>query len=384
MSLLIAWMVAALAAPEDPGPYPAGWRDVSLYDAAQGWVPARISYPALASAQGAAAAPATGPYPLVGLQHGWLGDAEGLHDLAVHVASHGFVVVATDTNSGLFPDTDDYARDTSALLHAVERKSADAGHWLFGMASGDPWSAVGHSMGGQTLAPLIGVEPRIEVIVGMQPAGGDAADEAAYRAWTGASLFLAGSMDLIVPPGVVYDWFALGDSVRRNVYLELVGGGHTGPTNTGFDGSLSHAEQHAVHRRLVTAFLQAEVLGDEDAWAWIVGDRTYPLDIESASAEPVLWTAPNPSVPGAWTVGLAGWAGFEATARAATSLVAIPTPIGLVEVDPAASVPVLGGVLGPSGLAEATAVPPGPVWVQGAQRGAPGTAALTRTVLVGP
>ena len=186
---------AASAAIEDPGVLPVGWRDISFDDDifGQGTILARIYYPALDAGRDTPADPSQGPYPLIAFQHGYLGEPRDYDDLCTHLASWGVLVASTGTETGFFADVDQYARDTRSLLHWVDRESGDSQSWLHAMAWDGDWGASGHSMGGGTLGLLIGIEPRVRTIVGLQSAGpeGEGADH--MRAFTGIAAQVAGS-----------------------------------------------------------------------------------------------------------------------------------------------------------------------------------------------
>lgn len=280
---------------EDAGPHLAGWRDVVFQDAifGQGTIQARVYYPALVAGQGAAADPGAGPFRLVGFQHGWLGSPADYDDLCSHLASWGMVVASTGTETGLFPDTAQYARDTRSLLHWAEAESAAPSSWLAGMIeSGTTWAVAGHSMGGGTLSLLIGIEPRIATIVGLQAADADAPGAANMGAFAGAAFWIAGSRDWVVRSRTVYDWFDRARSARRDLFWEVQGMGHTGCTDTPPGNEpLPGPEQHRLHRRLVAGLLRAELHGEEDLYRELVGQgfAGEPAVWRSRCASPPLW-----------------------------------------------------------------------------------------------
>lgn len=337
--LALAALPAAPQAPEDPGPHLAGWRDVVFQDAifGQGTIRGRIYYPATAAGQGAPPDPAAGPYPLAGFQHGWLGRPSSYDALCLHLASWGFVVASTGTETGLFPDTYQYARDTRSLLHWTEQQGAAALSWLSGMvAQGGDWPVVGHSMGGGTLSLLIGIEPRVRTIVGLQAAATDAYGNANVAAFTGRAYWIAGSVDWVVPSATVHAWFDRARAAERNVFWEIQGMGHVGCTDTPGSGDpLPGAEQHRLHRRLVAGLLRADVRGEEDLWRELIGQgfAAEPSRQQSRCALPPLWAVPDPA-GAALDTGLAALP--NQPALLAWSLVPdqVPTAYGLLGLSP--------------------------------------------------
>lgn len=341
--------------PEDPGPHAVGWRDVRFTDArfGQGAVDVRVYYPAVTAGQGAAADPAGGPYPAVGFQHGWLGSAEDYDALCGHLASWGYLVSSTDTETGLFPNRSSFARDTRAALWWLEDESANSASWLAGMADPQaPWSAAGHSMGGGALSLLIGIEPRVRTVIGLQAAE-ESAGGPAVAAFDGAAYWIAGGVDGIVPPRVVHDWYeTAGADSARDVYWRVDGMGHGGCTDSPPGNEpLAGPEQHRLHRRLLVALLECETRGDENALHHVLGLGAVgePLRPESDCRVPAVW-----AIEGAATVlvGAAARAGGQAALAWSLALGNYSTPYGMLGFDPVTAVPVFGGSTGVAGVAE--------------------------------
>lgn len=335
--LLSAILLAAAAQlPEDPGLHAAGWQDIWFQDAnfGQGYVQARIHYPALSAGQGAAADPASGPYPVVAMLHGWLGSADGLDDLSNHLVSHGYLVASIDTHSGLNPDTMDYARNVRSMLHWVEDESSSPASWLAGMAAPGDWSAVGHSMGGGTLSLLIGLEPRVRNLVGMQAAETDAIGTSNMQAFDGTSLWIAGDVDNIVPPTVVHRWFDRSLVAARCFYFNVDGMGHGGPNDfPPLNEPMPGAQQHAVHRRLVTVFLEAQVRGQDNLYHHAFGSQPgFPWAIEQDCPEPLFWGGRHLSVQSA-EFGLHGAVGDTGAFAWSSQLGSTATPFGPADLD---------------------------------------------------
>lgn len=393
--LLCTSLPAAAQAIEDPGPHPVGWRVFTFTDAifGQGTITGRIYYPAAAAGEGADADPSGGPFPLVAFQHGWLGAPDGYDELCTHIASWGFVVASTGTETGLFPDHAQFARDTRSFLHRVEAESATPASWLYGMAADGDWGAVGHSMGGGTLHLLIGIEPRIRAIAGLQAADESDPDaRAAIAAYTGDALYIAGSSDLIVPQDVVRRWFDRAVLAARDIFHVVQGMGHTGAMDDpGFLDPMPAPEQQRLHRRLVTGFLRAEIRGEENLYAETLGEGigTEPVSVEAICEEPALWARESASGPGRIVVGICGAPGDQATLAASDTPASVPTPYGELGIDLARSRRLSRTVLGPSGVVETTPSVPAAysgdtLYFQGLVS-VPGAGTLSRTAdLVAP
>lgn len=350
-------ILAVPQGPDTPGPHDVGIRDLSVQDQrfGQGSIASRIYYPATSAGMNTAADPSGGPYPLVNMMHGWLGSADGLDSLSIHIASWGFVVISTDTHRGFFPDTADYARDSRSLLWWVEDEAQDFQSWLSGMvAPGTEWASTGHSMGGGTLGELIGIEPRVRTIIGMQAAA-NGAGEMPVENFDGQCYWIAGSVDNIVRPNTVRSWFERANRNRHNVYFLVNGMGHLGPIeNPPNNEPLPGAEQARQHRLLLGGILRYEMKGEEDLGKEVFSMQTLgdPTDRECANFAPVVWGAPD--TPGSTQLAL----GTAARMFGGVALAWSPTPAqrqtpyGLLGLDPLQTVRIFAGTGGASGVVE--------------------------------
>ena len=329
---MIAWVLGASGSElDEAGRHLAGWRDVVAPDDhfAQDDIPARVYYPALAEGEGAD--PDGGRYPLVALLHGWLGSASDLDLMGAHIASWGFVVVMPDTEGELFPETDHYTNDGVSLLRWADAQDTVAGSFLAGAVEDGPWAAVGHSMGGGTLFDMIVIEPRLDIIVPLEPADTSAASHTFLQTWTGSALMVAASHDPLVPEAVVRGWWMDARSASRAVLAYIEGGGHNGVLDeTDPGGLLPHDEQRRLHQRLAAGFLRAERYGEEDRFGDLIGRgmATEPLRAAAHCVDPALWLYEDLSGTHVGMCGATGrWAGIASN----TSLGTTPTPLGTLD-----------------------------------------------------
>ncbi|MAW59595.1 MAG: hypothetical protein CMJ94_02025 [Planctomycetes bacterium] len=337
-SLILLAAAAPAQLPEDPGPYAAGWQVVSFADQnyGAGTVRARVHYPAQLAGRDTAVDLSGAPYQPVALMHGWLGSADGLDDLGNHLASHGYLVINLDTEKGLFPDVPAYAVDTRAALQWLEDESGDPASWLSGMAqSGVNWAAIGHSMGGGTLSHLIGIEPRVRAILGMQAADAIAPGPANMSQYTGAALWIAGSVDNIVPTGQVRRWYDRAGVTERRMFVEVEGMGHSGcldnpPNNQPMPGDV----QKRVHLRMLTLFLDAELRGEDAEYEYLVADvgGAAPWSFDQDCERPLLWGGASLTSQ-AGLFGVHGAAGSQTIFAWSTQLGSTSTPFGDAALD---------------------------------------------------
>jgi len=157
---------------------------------------------------------------------------------------------------------------------------------------GSDWAAAGHSMGGGTLGELVGIEPRVRTIIGMQAAANSAA-EIPIDNFDGNAYWIAGSVDRIVHPAIVHDWFSrAATNGRHDCYFLVDGMGHLGPLDSPSNSEpLPGAEQSRQHRRLLGGLLRLEMKGEEELAAAIFSEQVSgdPVSRECAHFAPLLW-----------------------------------------------------------------------------------------------
>ena len=388
-------------AAEDPGPFPVGIAAYTFVDSGSGdTIIATLYYPAQSAGTNAPPDSVNGPYPLVGFQHGWLGSPSDYDSLSSHIASWGFFVASIGTETSFFATMQAEAEDTGRLLREMDAQSDDSGSTWFGMISDDPWSAVGHSMGGGACFYLLGEEPRVKVLVPLQPytgpaLGGFNGATGLLAAFDGDLLIVGGEIDDTAPVATMaYPTYLSGMSTARRVYWEVEGMGHLGPTDfPPFNEPLSSSEQKRMHRKLVAGFLRAEVLGEENIHVELLGEGKddEPFErLEAVARDPIHWSAASELSMNTLVAGITGQPGDLAFLIASLGTTSIPTAFGLLGVDlnPGISVILLGAPLDATAIQE-VAVPLDPVlsgvtiYTQGLDLdGSPGVLTRTTSYLV--
>ncbi len=361
-------VMAASAAPPDyslPGPLPVGWNDVVLPLGTTLTITNRIYYPAVASGMATAADPTHGPYPLVGLIHGATVAPDDYDVVSSHVASHGFVVASL---GGMASEPLPLmASETKEFMDWVVAESATPGSSYSGMVWGGDYGVIASSRGGAATKLLLAMEPKLRAAAMMEPSdiGGTTGDQN-VGAWTGDWLFLAGSIDSINPPAEVRRYLGKATSAARRLYVEMQGAGHSGcldPDTPGLPTEpLTQLEQLELHGQIVTAFLDAELRGVEDADHQILGSGAAddPLIHETTCVAPLLWAVERAVPPKTVSIGLAGSAGDLAVLVLAFGTASIPTPYGTLLIDPYTAGVIVQTPLGVGGTVEVNAaVPPG-------------------------
>ncbi len=292
----------------------------------------QVHYPALSDEDGAEPDPAGGPYPLAAMIHGYMGQA-WMYDTACDAfASMGLVVVNMDTETHPWMDPYALAAYTQAAMTWAEAGSAQHGHWLEGMVSGDPWLAMGHSMGGISVASLVELEPRVETVIGFSPYRDEDYQWDAYRSFTGAALMLTGNQDTTSPPDLVQQaWFEDLDAPTRGLYGVMHGTGHQAITDIEFHPEeLSDAEQLEVSIELAGAFIEAQVFRAEDRYHTLLCTPPTPWDAQASRGSLPASSAEDESET-ELRVGVAGQAGWTAVVYAGLGPGRTDTEYGRIE-----------------------------------------------------
>lgn len=311
-------LVAMLAVPgsvcaAELGTYTTSMRYKQILDSEGNSIWMQIHYPALAGEDGAEPDPGGGPYPLAAMIHGYMGGAS-IYDTACDAfASMGLVIVNMDTETHAWMDPYVLAAYTQVAMSWAETSSAEPGHWLQGMVSDDPWMAMGHSMGGISVALLQEAEPRLETVIGFSPYRDEDYEWDAYPSFTGAALMLTGNEDTTSPPHMVQKgWFEDLDTPSRGLFGVMHGTGHQAITDIEFEPSeLTDAEQLEVSIELAGAFIEAQVFGVEDRYDTLLCTPPTPWDAQASRGSLPATSAESVS-EAELRVGVAGQAGWTA------------------------------------------------------------------------
>lgn len=308
----------------------------------RGFVKGRVYYPAQSHGLQAAPDTAAGPYPIIALNHGWLGRPQNYHQLSLHLASWGFLVSSIGTERGLFGDMVEEAADAQALLHWLEAQSMDPLSPFSGMADLGPIGALGHSMGGGSMAYLIGLEPRVSAVVPMEAyndgLGYGVQGSMNLRQYPGAILFLAGELDSTAAPETnALEMYQFCIQAARRHFVLLEGAGHSGPVdNPATHEPMSAAEQHRLHRRYVAAFFRAELLGEEGLYGELFGYGVGSASLRhmGEARTSAFWAQPEAVAANTMSVGMTGLEGQGALSMWSLSPLNLATSYGTLGLNP--------------------------------------------------
>jgi len=346
MVLLFAVLSPARAAPV--GTYTVSSWDFAIDGGEARTVYFKIHYPAVGTHYGADADPSGGPFPVVGFMHGYLGSAWMYTDTADALASMGAVVVNLDIETTVSINTTRMALGMEALLWWVDDSSQDPDHWLSGMSDGGDWSVGAHSMGGVALAELVGLEPRVQTVIGYMPYEPDGEQWLPYESFTGTALMLAGSEDETSTPDMVALWHERLSVADRSLYLELEGAGHQAVSNFEWGGeTMSDADQNDLVVALSADLLESTWTADDRLYQSLLCDLSSPAVVHrSKSQRPITIAEPEDDTTVALSI--AGRPETEAVVFGGRGPDATETELGTIGLREAV---VLGRVPLPEGIA---------------------------------
>jgi len=280
---------SAAADPAQPGPFKAGTQTVTVTRGNGSTFQATLHYPATVEATNAPFDGSAAPYPAVTFGHGFLQPVSQYASTMKHLATHGFMVIAAQSEGGLFPSHPGLAADMRFCLDWLEGSSADPLSAFFGGVDSSALGASGHSMGGGCAILATRDDPRIVALAPLAAADTNPSSISAVSQVSVPLRLIAGSQDTIVPPASssvpMYD---NADAPRQMQIIQ--GGFHCGfiDANSIFcdSGSITRAQQLAITRRLLTEFFLLHLKGDQGEWTAVWGPALPPSSETTTARDP--------------------------------------------------------------------------------------------------
>lgn len=267
-----AWGVGVNIAQADlaqPGPFLAAWADVTVTRPNNSTFTAALYYPASTSGQGGMFDPSGGPYPAVSFGHGFLQGVEQYQSTLQHLATHGYLVIASRSQGGLFPSHASFAADLQHSLTWLEQANANPASWLYQQVDTERFALSGHSMGGGCSLLAAAADPRVRAVVNMAAAETNPSAVAAMPGITVPVRLISGSQDGVTP--LSQHGQLMYNAAAPPKQLPIIQGGfHCGFVDQNFfgcdSGSISRTLQLSITRRLITEFLHLYLRRDQSAW----------------------------------------------------------------------------------------------------------------------
>lgn len=225
----------AVASFDQPGPFSVTTR----YNEGPGGAFA-LHYPANVASSGF-------EHPILTWGNGTFAIPQYYAGLLEHLASHGFVVIAsnsTQTGSGM--------EMIEGMSWLIDQNALGASEF-YGALDVDSIGSLGHSQGGGGSINA-GGDPRVSTVVPIQPAPGN------VSGLSGTMFVMSGGSDTIVSPGLV-ESLVYGPSNVPTFYGKLLGASHFEPVGDA-----------GGYRGPITAWLRMELMGDVQAEALFIGD----------------------------------------------------------------------------------------------------------------
>lgn len=280
-AFLLAILVTCLASVAVPanrfaltGPHRAGWRTVTVTRPNNTTFTAKLYYPATVYGADQPFDPSGGPYPAVTFGHGFFQLVVTYQTTLEHLASHGILVIASDSESGILPNHQNFANDLRHSLTWLEQENANPNSVLFNRVRTDRFGASGHSMGGGASILAAAQDGRIKALANLAAAETNPSAIAAMPSVTAPVSLISASADTIVPIAN-HGQLMYNASGRPKLLPVIQGGWHCGfQDGNGFGcdtGTISRLDQLWESRRLLASFFTLYLKNDESAWKEVWG-----------------------------------------------------------------------------------------------------------------
>lgn len=263
-----------------PGPFPAGQRSVTVTRASGSTFTAQVYYPATAAGANQPFHPQAGPAPAITFGHGFLQPTSRYATTLQHLATHGFIVIASESEGSLFPSHGNFASDISRCLTFLEQQNATAGSFLAGKVDTAAFGISGHSMGGGASLLAAAGDGRIRALAVEAPADTNPSAITASASVAAPALLIVGDADTIVP--TASHGQPMYNSLRSPRQLANIrGGSHCGfidANGLGCDAaSLPRGDQLQATRRLLTSWFSLYLKDADSLWRTTWGPSA-PVD----------------------------------------------------------------------------------------------------------
>ncbi len=278
LAALLLIFADAICAQNDPlsqpGRYSAGWRSVTVTRANNTTFTARLYYPALSPGSNAAYDGSGAPYAAITFGHGFFQAVSSYQSTLEHLATHGYFVIASDSEGGLAPNHQNFADDIKRCLTYLEQENSTATSVLFGQVATTKFGASGHSMGGGASILAASQDTRIRALANLAAAETNPSAIAAMPSIGIPVSLISASSDTIVPVGSNGQTMFNGGNTPK-ILPVIQGGWHCGfedSNGIGCDsGTITRDRQLSETRRLLTSFFNLYLKRTESDWKQVWG-----------------------------------------------------------------------------------------------------------------
>lgn len=201
-------------------------------------------------------------YPVVAFGHGFTQGTSRYQSVLAALAARGYVVIAPNTETGLWPDHGRLADDLALAIRWAQRTQPNAHPTLDAVS--------GHSMGGGAALLAADRSPRVDAVITFAAAETRPSATEASRGIAAPAMFVVGSQDRIVRPETTRRMYAAKPSPAT--FASITGGYHCGFLDSssflGFgcdSGSISRSTQLKITRTLLGDWLDTTLKGTAPA-----------------------------------------------------------------------------------------------------------------------
>jgi dienelactone hydrolase len=269
-----------------PGPYPASTRTVTVTRANATTFNARLSYPAAAAGPSQPFSPVAPPAPIISFGHGFLQTTGSYASTLDHLATWGFIVIASDSEGGFAPNHQNFANDLRICVTWLEQQHASSSSFLFGKVDARRVGLSGHSMGaGASILAGASGDTRIDAVANLAAANTNPSSIAASSSVRVPLSLISGGSDTIVPVASNGQQMYAQTGASLPAQLPIITGGfHCGFQDSSFpigcdSSSLPRATQLALTRRLLTEFFLYHLSRDASVRRELVPRVWGPLSV---------------------------------------------------------------------------------------------------------
>ncbi len=270
------------------GIYKAGWKSVTVTRVNNTTFTARLYYPATANGQNTAYNNSGSPYPAITFGHGFFQVVASYQSTLEHLATHGYFVIATDSEGGLAPNHQNFANDLKQSLTYLEQENANSTSFIFNQVATGKFGASGHSMGGGASILATSQDTRIKALANLAAAETNPSAVSAMPLINVPVSLISGSSDTIVPVASNGQTMFNG-GVSPKILPIIQGGWHCGfEDSNGFGcdtGTITREQQLAETKRLITSFFNLYLKNNELNWKQVWGNELQnPLVIAQTNS----------------------------------------------------------------------------------------------------
>ncbi len=274
------------ASPDNPGPYNAGFRNVTLTRGTR-TLACVLYYPAVSAGKDKPVDYSGRPYPMIAFGHGFGMQKSYYTSFYRHFASWGYIVIAPQ-----FPDyqNKEMAYDLLYCLQYLRDQHGTTGSFLYASVDTAHPGLTGHSMGGGAGLLAASYDSRILAVAPMAAAETNPSAIAAMTGIQGAVCLVAASKDGITPPSTnqqpmynaahAFKSLPLFLGANHTRFMDYAGWDWTDP-----NGTMTRTEQQRLSRKYITAVFNLFLKRDPAYWTYVYGAKAKSEPKVSLSSE---------------------------------------------------------------------------------------------------